>query len=53
MGLKPGTILEINIYEGKIIAVKKQVINVFAKWRGKGKLPNGLSVDEYLKKARE
>ncbi|MBN2444216.1 MAG: AbrB/MazE/SpoVT family DNA-binding domain-containing protein [Spirochaetales bacterium] len=53
MGIKPGTILEIDIQEGKIIAVKKQTVDVFKKWRGKGKLPEGISVDEYLHKARE
>lgn len=53
MGIKPGTVLEISINEGKIIAIKKQVIDVFKKWRGKGKLPYGLSVDEYLQKSRE
>ena len=53
MGIKPGTILEVDISEGKIIAVKKQSVDVFKKWRGQGKLPVGFSVDEYLKKVRE
>jgi antitoxin PrlF len=53
MGIKAGTVLEIDIYKGKIIAVKKQVVDVFKKWRGKGKLPDRLSVDDYLCKARD
>ncbi len=39
--------------EGKLIARKTEAVDVFDKWRGKGRIPAGLPVDEYLKKARE
>jgi len=53
MGIKTGTVLEIEAVEGKIIALKKQHVDFFKKWRGKRKLPGGLSVDQYLKIIRE
>jgi hypothetical protein len=31
----------------------KKSLDVFTKWRGKGNLPKGLSVDRYLKRTRD
>jgi AbrB family looped-hinge helix DNA binding protein len=52
LGIVPGTVLEVESSEGKMVAVKKLPIDVFAKWRGKGKLPIGQTVDEYIDKVR-
>ncbi|MBT3274558.1 MAG: AbrB/MazE/SpoVT family DNA-binding domain-containing protein [Spirochaetales bacterium] len=52
LGIVPGTILEVESANGKIIAVKSQPHDMLAKWRGRGKLPGGGTVDEYLKKIR-
>lgn len=53
LGLRAGMILDVRADHGRLIAVKKGTRDVFRKWRGKGKLPGGASVDAYLKKARE
>ena len=37
----------------KLVASKKVAHDVFTKWRGKGNLPGGLSVDAYLKRTRD
>ena len=52
LGIVPGTILEVESLEGKIVAVKAQQTDVFLKWRGRGALPGSLSVDEYLDEIR-
>ncbi len=53
LGILPGTVLEIESVEGKLVATKKDPIDVFHKWAGRGKIPGNLTVDEYLKKVRE
>jgi AbrB family looped-hinge helix DNA binding protein len=53
LGLKPGTVLDFEADGGVLLARKVQPRDVFAKWRGKGKLPGGLSVDDYLTRLRE
>ena len=53
LGITPGTVLEVETEKGRLVAVKKQFVDVFQKWRGKGKVPGGGSVDDYLKKVRE
>jgi hypothetical protein len=32
---------------------KKLAHDVFKKWRGRGKLPKGMTVESYLKRARD
>ena len=44
----PGTVLVFTEEEGRLVAVKEQQQDAFSRWRGKGRLPNGMSVDEYL-----
>ncbi|MCK4804512.1 MAG: AbrB/MazE/SpoVT family DNA-binding domain-containing protein [Spirochaetes bacterium] len=34
LGITPGTVLEVDTDRGRLIAVKKQVVDVFQKWRG-------------------
>ena len=53
LGLLPGVVLEFDAVNGKLVARKKVARDVFKKWRGKGNLPKGMSVDSYLKRARD
>ncbi|MDQ6624276.1 MAG: AbrB/MazE/SpoVT family DNA-binding domain-containing protein [Verrucomicrobiota bacterium] len=53
LGLQPGAVLEFTANNGKLIGEKKVAVDVFAKWRGRGRLPKSLSVDKYLAKARD
>jgi len=53
LGIRPGTVLEVEAVAGKLVAVKRSPVDGFAKWRGRGRLPGGLTTDEYLKRARE
>ena len=52
LGLEPGTVLDFEASEGTLVARKRTDRDVFAKWRGRGRLPRRLSVDEYLKRTR-
>lgn len=52
LGIRQGTVLEFEAVAGKLVAVKKGGADGFSRWRGKGRIPGDLSVDEYLKKAR-
>jgi AbrB family looped-hinge helix DNA binding protein len=53
LGLAPGTVLEVQSQAGKLVAWKKDGADVFEKWRGLGKLPAGISVDDYLRLIRD
>ncbi len=52
LGLRPGTVIEIRAQCGVFIGKKVGAEDVFAKWRGRGALPQRLSVDAYLKLTR-
>ncbi len=52
LGIRPGTVLEVESEGGKLAATKRQNLDQFAKWRGAGVLPVGKTVDEYLKRIR-
>ena len=47
LGLLPGAVLEFAAENGKLVGRKKVSHDVFKKWRGRGSLPKGLSVDDY------
>ena len=51
--LPASCVLNFEARDGKLVAVKQQPEDVFRKWRGKGKLPAGLSVDRYLDMIRK
>jgi antitoxin PrlF len=53
LGLSPGTILEFDAIKGQLVGRKKLARDVFKKWRGRGKLPKEMSVDDYLRRARQ
>ena len=53
LGLRPGSILDFNVEDGKLVGRKKDTEDPVAKWRGRGILPKGCeNVDDYLEKAR-
>lgn len=52
LGLRPGTVIEIRAEAGEFVGRKITSEDVFVKWRGRGALPLGLSVDAYLERAR-
>jgi AbrB family looped-hinge helix DNA binding protein len=53
LGLRPGTALDFQAEGGRLVATKADTADVFRKWRGKGRLPEGLTVDAYLKRVRD
>ena len=52
LGLRTGTVIELRADAGTFIGTKVSSEDVFRKWRGRGVLPKGLSVDAYLERAR-
>lgn len=52
LGLLPGAVLEFDAVNGTLVGRKKISHDVFKKWRGKGSLPKGWTVDSYLKRTR-
>ena len=52
LGLKTGTVLDFEAVDGVLIVRKVQTEDAFQKWRGRGKLPEGLGVDDYLAAVR-
>lgn len=52
LGLSPGTELAFEAAGGVLVARKVERQDVFAKWRGRGRLPIETDVDGYLKASR-
>lgn len=53
LGIRPGTVLELSIVDGKIVGWKRETEDTLHAWRGRGSLPEGIrSVDEYLEAIR-
>lgn len=53
LGLLPGAVLEFDAINGQLVARKRPSHDVFKKWRGAGKFPKRMTVDTYLKQARD
>ncbi len=53
LGIRPGTVLEVAAVRGNLMAQKQEVEDPLLKWRGRGRLPGGGSVDAYLARIRE
>ncbi len=53
LGIRPGTVLEVVAVRGNLIAQKREPEDPVLKWRGRGRLPGGGSVDAYLARIRE
>ena len=52
LGLNQGTIIDFEVSQSKLVGKKIVTTDNFSVWRGKGKLPTGKSVDDYLKAVR-
>lgn len=52
LGLMPGSVLDFTEDEGRIIVTKIVEENPISAWRGRGRLPVGKTVAEYLRIAR-
>jgi AbrB family looped-hinge helix DNA binding protein len=52
LGLYPGTVIEFRAEKGQLCGAKSVPEDVFRKWRGRGRLPGGMTVDEYLARTR-
>lgn len=52
LGIGPGTVLDVEEGEGRVIMRKREEGDPIERWLGKGRLPAGRSVDEYLEIAR-
>jgi antitoxin PrlF len=52
LGIKPGTVLDFAAENGRLVAVKQEQGDAFDHWRGKGRIPGGLTVDAYLAEVR-
>lgn len=53
LGLVPGSSLEWEAAGGQLVGRKRVEQDVFSKWRGRGKLPGKMNVDQYLKVVRD
>ncbi len=53
MGLRPGCVLDFSTESGILKARKRTETDPFRKWRGRGKIPDKVGVDQYLKKIRD
>jgi len=52
LGMMPGTVVVFEAMESRLVGHKLIQEDPVSKWRGRGKLPGKVSVDEYLKRAR-
>lgn len=52
LGIRAGTVLEVSAVEGRMIARKQESQDPVGRWKGKGRLPVGQSVDDYLRAVR-
>ena len=53
LGIRPGTVLDFDEEQGRLVAQKHSEVDPIRKWRGRGKLPGGVDVDTYLTRSRE
>jgi AbrB family looped-hinge helix DNA binding protein len=53
LGLVPGSILDFEEEDGRIVVRKVVADNPISAWRGRGRLPVGKSVGEYLRIVRD
>ena len=48
LGLTPGTSLDFQEFDGKLVIVKKETADKITQWRGAGKLPFGENTQDYI-----
>ena len=52
LGLAPGTEIEFEAVAGQLVGRKAVKEDVFARWRGRARLPGGGTVDSYIRRVR-
>jgi len=52
LGWSAGTVVLLEVSDGRLIGESADSSDVVARWRGRGCLPKGLTVDSYLRKVR-
>ncbi len=52
LGLNQGSVIDFEVSQSTLVGKKVVTTDTFSGWRGKGKLPVGKSVDDYLKAVR-
>ena len=50
--IEPGTVLVFSDEEGRLVGIREDQRDAFSRWRGRGRLPGGQTVDEYLYSVR-
>lgn len=53
LGFRKGTVLDMQLAGGKLMVAKRPEASPFQQWRGRGTLPDSVSVDEYLNRVRD
>lgn len=53
LGFRKGTVLDMQMVEGKLMVVKRPEGSSFQRWRGRGVLPGAETVDGYLARIRD
>jgi len=53
LGLLPGTVLDFSEEDGRLVARRIESESPMRKWRGRGRLPSGKSVDDYIRHLRD
>jgi bifunctional DNA-binding transcriptional regulator/antitoxin component of YhaV-PrlF toxin-antitoxin module len=53
LGLTPGQAIELQSQGDLLLAWKKTENDPFSKWRGRGSLPSGQTIDEYIRLTRD
>jgi antitoxin PrlF len=53
LGLRPGCILDFEDGGGMLVGRKRVTTDPISRWRGRGRLPDGQSVDDYIRSVRE
>lgn len=53
LGFRKGTVLDMQLDEGRLVVVKRPEGSPFQRWRGRGVLPVEGSVDDYLNRIRD
>ncbi len=52
LGLAPGVVIEFEARGGELCGHKRMSVDPVLKWKGRGRLPGGVTVDEYLARVR-
>lgn len=53
LGFRKGTVLDMQLDEGRLVVMKRPEGSPFQQWRGRGVLPVEGSVDTYLNRIRD